>query len=142
MDADLRQLFDLEEIKQLKARYCRFVDGKEWEGFRTLFADDAVFDLEGMGQFDSAESFVAAVSSRNPESSRTVHQTHTPEISVNGDEATGIWPMYDFVDRIVDDGRKAFQGYGYYHETYRREDGTWRIASLRLVRLRRDEVVA
>jgi 3-phenylpropionate/cinnamic acid dioxygenase small subunit len=65
MEPEVRQLFDLEEIKQLKARYCRLVDAKEWAGFRTLFADDAVFDLEGMGQFDSAES-LSRLATRRP----------------------------------------------------------------------------
>jgi hypothetical protein len=50
--------------------------------------------------------------------------------------------MYDFVDRDVDGGRQAFQGFGYYEEGYRREDGSWKISSLRLVRLRRDQVAS
>lgn len=95
-----------------------------------------------MGQFESAESFVAAVASRNPPTSRTLHQMHTPEISARGDVATGIWPMYDFVERAFEGGRQAMQGYGYYEKSYCREDGASKISSLRLVRLRRDEVGA
>jgi hypothetical protein len=32
----------------------------------------------------------------------------------------------------------AMDGWGYYHETYRREDGEWKIRSLKLTRLRLD----
>ena len=39
------KLLAIEEIKQLKARYFRFVDTKDWTGFAGLFAADAVFDL-------------------------------------------------------------------------------------------------
>lgn len=30
---------------------------------------------------------------------------------------------------------REMRGYGHYHETYRRIDGEWRIATLRLTRL-------
>jgi hypothetical protein len=35
------------------------------------------------------------------------------------------------------DGKKL-QGYGHYHETYRKEAGQWKIATLHLTRLRVD----
>ena len=36
------------------------------------------------------------------------------------------------------EGWKAITGRGHYHETYRREAGTWRIATLALTRLSLD----
>ncbi len=35
------------EIHQLKARYCRFLDSRQWLSLRALFTDDARFD--GLG---------------------------------------------------------------------------------------------
>ncbi|HTZ23833.1 MAG TPA: nuclear transport factor 2 family protein, partial [Streptosporangiaceae bacterium] len=47
--------------------------------------------------------------------------------------------MFDWVDDP--DQHRAFQGFGHYHEEYRRDgDGQWRISRLRLSRLRVDEV--
>jgi hypothetical protein len=40
--------------------------------------------------------------------------------------------MYDCLDY----GEEVFHGYGYYEETYRRDQGRWRIANLKLTRLR------
>ena len=40
MDA-LFRLTAIEDIKALKARYCRYVDTKDWVAFRSLFTDDA-----------------------------------------------------------------------------------------------------
>jgi hypothetical protein len=40
--------------------------------------------------------------------------------------------MYDCLDY----GDEVFHGYGYYHEEYRLVDGSWRIAYLKLIRIR------
>ncbi len=41
----VQMLWDIEQIKQLKARYFRMIDTKDWEGFRELFTDDCVHHL-------------------------------------------------------------------------------------------------
>ena len=33
---------DIEAIKQLKARYFRTLDQKDWAGYRAVFTDDVV----------------------------------------------------------------------------------------------------
>ena len=45
MDA-LQMLLAQNEIRGLKARYCRFLDTKDWEGLTSLFLEDAVLDVE------------------------------------------------------------------------------------------------
>ncbi len=37
---------DIEAIKQLKARYCRFLDTKDIDAWRALFVDDVVVKLD------------------------------------------------------------------------------------------------
>ncbi len=37
---------DIEAIKQLKARYCRFLDTKDIDAWRALFAEDVVVTLD------------------------------------------------------------------------------------------------
>ena len=39
-DETVRRLLDLEELKQLKARYFLYMDTKDWEAWRELFTDD------------------------------------------------------------------------------------------------------
>ena len=36
-------LWEIEAIKQLKARYCRYLDAKRWDDWRELFTDDFRF---------------------------------------------------------------------------------------------------
>ena len=43
------ELVEIETIKQLKARYCRYLDTKDWAAWRTIFADDFLSDTSQAG---------------------------------------------------------------------------------------------
>jgi hypothetical protein len=127
---------DIEAIKQLKARYCRFMDTKDWAGYRRLFTDDVVMDTteSGGGVVTGADAFVEFLVGAIGDAI-TVHQCHTPEIELaSAERATGIWAMEDMV-RFPDGSE--LHGYGHYHETYEKSS-SWQISSLRLTRLRMD----
>lgn len=132
-------LLDLEAIKRLKARYCRLLDAKDWTAWRELFTDDFVGDTSQAGgkRVEGAEAFIAYVrATLGPTSRVTVHQVHAPELELtSGTSATGIWALNDIV-RLAPGF--SLHGYGHYHESYRKQDGQWRIASSRLLRLRED----
>jgi len=40
------RLWAIEQIKQLKARYFRYLDLHWWHELRELFTDDAVFEID------------------------------------------------------------------------------------------------
>ena len=46
---DSATLLEIEAIKQLKARYCRLLDTKDWQGWRDLFSDDFLSDTSSAG---------------------------------------------------------------------------------------------
>jgi hypothetical protein len=132
---------DREEIAELKARYFRLLDTKQWDALRDVFTDDMCFyrNEETEPSARSGDEFVASLRALLP-TAVTVHQGHMPEITITGERsATGIWAMFDFVD---DPSRnRAIHGYGHYHERYEKgDDGRWRIQELRLVRIRVDRV--
>jgi hypothetical protein len=139
----VQQLLDIEQIRRLKARYFRLMDTKRWEEFRNLFTDDALFegntDLQTITGppglvADSADRFVAIVRERL-ERATTVHHGHMPEIEIiDATSATGIWAMVDLLER-PDSPFPSFQGYGHYHDEYRKEGGQWRISASRLTRI-------
>jgi ketosteroid isomerase-like protein len=137
----VQQLLAIEAIKQLKARYFRFVDVEDYESLRGLFVDDAEFEVEGY-PISGADGLVGRIREHHTNAEvRTVHHGHMPEIEITGeDTARGIWAMFDYVDRIwKDDGRReAFHGYGHYTEEYRKVNGAWKIASMKLTRIRVD----
>lgn len=136
---DISTLRELEALKQLKARYCRILDAKDWAAWRDLFADDFVSDTSSSGgkRIEGAGPFVAFVRKMLGSPSRTtVHHVHAPEVSLtSANTANGIWAMEDFV-RLAP--FISLRGYGHYHETYEKIDGLWRIKSSDLSRLRMD----
>lgn len=134
---DHSRLLAIEAIAHLKARYCRLLDTKDWAGWRDLFTDDVVSDTSGSGGkvVRGADEFVAFT--RGSLGSRpTVHQVHAPEIEVTSPTtARGVWAMEDVVR--LGPGLNL-RGYGHYTETYEVVDGSWRIATSTLTRLRMD----
>jgi SnoaL-like domain len=133
---------ELEAIRQLKARYCRFLDTKDVESWRSVFTTDVVVTLDmavSVGGADpmtappleGIDSFVPMVMG-GLENVATMHHCHTPELALtSATTATGIWAMEDLL--VFGDGREL-RGAGHYHETYEKRDGSWRIKSLHLTR--------
>jgi uncharacterized protein (TIGR02246 family) len=128
---------DLEAIKQLKARYFRTLDTKDWEGYREVFTDDVVIDVTGSGGtvYRGREPFMAYVQDHLADA-RTVHHGHMPEITITSPTtATAIWSMED---RVTFPNGRDMNGFGHYLESYEKVDGKWRIKTLTLTRLRTD----
>jgi len=129
----------LEEIRQLKYRYFRTLDLKEWEEFGDCLAEDvnARYGTQAMSEplhFDSRAEVVSYMSENLGTGVITIHIGSHPEITVDGDAASGSWGFEDTV--IVPDFKILIRGGGYYQDEYRKDsDGKWRIASTRYERI-------
>ena len=139
---------DVEAIKNLKARYYRCMDTKQWDGWNEVFAVDATLDTrEEAPDLDivvGRENIIAFVSGVL-EGVTTCHHGHMPEIELTSEtSATGIWAMEDHL--WVSEGNplpyRSLHGYGHYHETYEKVDGRWYIKTLKLTRIRVDAELA
>lgn len=145
------RLMAIEDIKQLKARYFRLMDGKDWTALRSVFTDDAVFDARAALSLDGQGDSGRAADSNDwvyrggdvimqfirdaIGSSITVHHGHCHEVQVlSPDEASGVIAMEDRIYEPVT-LKCTLHGAGHYHETYRRVEGQWRIHSSRITRL-------
>jgi uncharacterized protein (TIGR02246 family) len=132
---------DVEAIRQLKARYFRTMDTKQWDEMRLVFADDVIMDTtaSGGGVVTGAEEFTEFLRETLSDVV-TVHHGHMPEIEVTSPTtATGTWALQDLL--VWPDGTRL-EGYGHYHETYEKIEGDWRIASSTLTRLHMDVIAA
>ena len=137
----LQELLDLEAIKQLKARYFRLMDLKQWDDWGLVFATDCVMEVPEADMVNTGRQEIVTSVSGALVGARTCHHGHMPEIEITGDgTARGVWAMFDYVEwpEQQDGTRVGLQGYGHYREEYKREDGEWRIARTRLERLRID----
>ena len=133
----LDEISDWIAICNAKARYCRTLDTKDWDGFGDMFTEDYQLDVSDdggppliRGRAEAMAFVKAAILT-----AKTAHQVHAPEIILNGDEATAVFAMQD---RVVWGPEKSLTGYGHYHERWVRQNGEWKIAALRLTRLHID----
>lgn len=131
------EVLELEALKQLKARYCRLLDTKDWTAWRGLFTDDFLSDTSPSGGkvIEGADHFVA-FTRKSLRDQATVHQVHAPELELTSPTtARGVWALED----VVRFGPGVnLRGYGHYTETYEKVGDTWLIASSTLTRLRED----
>lgn len=132
-------LADIEAIKQLKARYFRCLDTKLWPEFGEVFTEDGRLDSseDAPHAVATGRDAIVALVSGAVGAAVTVHHGHMPEIEITAPgRARGIWAMEDYLEFPGDPPALTVHGRGHYHEEYERSgDGTWRIKSLRLVRL-------
>jgi hypothetical protein len=130
-------LVAIEEIKQLKYRYFRSLDLKDWDTFGdTLTADvRARYGTKAMASavhYDTREEVVDFMATNLPPAVITTHVASHPEIDVEGDRATASWVFEDTVIATAPAGGAGvlIRGSGYYRDEYRREaDGRWRISA-------------
>ena len=145
---DAETLLAVESISRLKAAYFRCMDTKDWAGLAEVFTEGAAFDARGALEMPKPEAELAKEPILTGRAAivhyistglaplTSVHHGHMPEIEIlSPTEAKGIWAMDDLLVFPPGGPFRVFRGYGHYRETYRREDGPWRIAALVLRRL-------
>ena len=136
LEARIRTLEDIEEIRKLKATYCYLCDmGLTDPNVRreliAHFTKDAKVDF-GLGpesQFkgwDGLEVFFGTMVPMGV--SFSMHMVHDPIIEVSGDKATGKW-YYEAPTIDTTTGKAQWMA-GIYEEEYAREDGQWRFSSI------------
>ena len=122
-------LVTLREIEELKYRYLRTLDCKDWDGFAEVFEPGATGSYgEGL-EFGSATEIVSFMRESLGADIITVHQVHHPEIALSesGRTASGTWMLMDRV--IAVSHGVLLEGAAVYRDEYRRgSDGAWRIA--------------
>lgn len=127
--ATIDRLAAIEDIQQLKARYMRCIDTKDLPCLRdTVFAADAElrfkgtdYDIAVKGWPEIEKFYQGAFTPKK----FGMHNAHTPEISVSGDTATGIWYLHDVFINLEENW--TLQGSALYTDDYVRQNGAWRI---------------
>jgi ketosteroid isomerase-like protein len=128
----------LEEIRQVKYRYLRCVDQKRWDEIADVFTADATVDYgtQVFGKplaMTGRDEIVAFFRANMGPGIISVHSAGQPEITVDGDTATGTWRFEDLV--IAAEYRTVIKGAAFYEDRYARgADGRWRISHTGYVR--------
>jgi hypothetical protein len=124
----LQRLIDIEEIKQLRARFANAVDNRRWEELRSVLAKDCVVDVPGAmvqqenhpanerAKIAGDEAIIAFIRKALGEKPGGSHAVTIPIIeTLSPTSAKGIWRL----------------GTATYFDTYTKIDGRWRMQSIR-----------
>lgn len=140
LQAELRELRDKEEIRQLKATYCHYADGGWPERGGThmgpvadLFVEDGVWDASpGMPAAHGREAIRRLFVDLRA-LPFAMHNVMNPMIEVKGDAATGYWHFIGCSE--MPDGATAWF-LGTYTEEYVRTAEGWRYKLLKYTAIR------
>ncbi len=121
---------DLEQIRQLKYRYLRTLDTKQWDEFADCLVPEATADYAGLTFADRAELVDYLRTNLGP-TLVTMHHCHHPEITLDDDTAgpataRGRWYLHDQV--ISEELRFRLEGAAFYDDRYVRTPEGWRIS--------------
>ena len=122
-------LVEIEQIKQLKARYFRLMDQKRWDEFAELFTEDCAQSWQPapgeVAEGGQGREGVVAYIRDSLAGMRSTHHGHMPEIEITGPgTATAIWALHDY---CTANGEVVFDGAGYYRDEYEKRNGRWLI---------------
>lgn len=147
--AAVERLIAIEDIKQLKARYYRCLDTKDWECWRTqVFTPDFAFlNANGapQGTARGPQVMIDVITNNGIyDRVKTVHQGHMPEIEIlSPTTARGIWqgdfmhtyPVgqpYQTTGREIAAPGLTNHTWTFYKETYEKIGGKWFIKTIDL----------
>ncbi len=123
-------LLALEAIRQVKYRYLRFLDQKQWDRMAEVLRPDVTASYGGGAYpcdgLDAVLAFLQKGMGR--EDFLSSHRCHHPEIALTSPTtAEGIWAFDDTV--IIGEWDLIVHGAGFYEDRYERDDdGRWWIA--------------
>lgn len=123
---------DIEAIKQVKYRYLRALDTRHWDDFAATLTEDVVGDYGSSPggeplRFSNRADLVNYMRSTLGPGIIIEHRVTHPEITVTGDQASGIWYLQDRV--IVAEANFMLIGAAFYRDRYRRTNEGWQISA-------------
>lgn len=119
----------IERIKQLKSRYFRFLDTADMAGLQSVFCPEAVIDFKSPSyeiRFEGWAELEVFYRQAFTATKYGMHNGHHPEISVDGETATGLWYLHDLF--INEEEKILWQGSALYQDRYVRHGEDWLIA--------------
>lgn len=135
LEQQIARLAAIEDIKQLKARYCAFCDDQyDPEGLASLFVEEGIWD--GGPEFgchegrDAIRTFFRGASGQIE---FAAHLVMNPMIEVNGGTAIGKWRLIMPCTMKDDQGKpEARWLLSSYDEAYVERDGRWLFQRLKV----------
>ena len=132
MNEILKTLIDKDTIINIRVRFTRYIDTKDWKGLTTLLSDRVDVDYSDFGipiQTMTREEFVGLIrNTLSREGVRTQHYISNFDISVEGDNAT-CQAHVRAMHFLPNEGESMLEMGGYYEAKLVRIAQDWKIKS-------------
>jgi hypothetical protein len=140
LPGDVQKLLDIEEIRQLKARFGRLADAlcvRQDDAlareFGELFSEDATIDSAAFGHYEGRADIQALFSRAVPSQMAGMwHGFFNPEIEIDGDRARAEWAMLAYTKPHTPKEAAPMLTIGRYRDEYVRINHRWKHSKLRL----------
>ncbi|MDO7842871.1 nuclear transport factor 2 family protein [Sphingomonas immobilis] len=121
-----------EEIRELRHSFAWYLETSAPDALADLFCADGVIDTGPWGRMEGQEAIRKGYGRayRDMPQFTALHAVTNPRLIVDGDEAEGTWYLLDFSLREANVNPLLIVAL--YEERYRRVDGVWKYAFLKL----------
>ncbi|MGB5076145.1 MAG: nuclear transport factor 2 family protein [Sphingorhabdus sp.] len=130
MITDLDILADLARLRLTAEQYAQGADRRDRQSWSQILADDCVIEGPGFST-EGMEANLATLDTLSAMFRSTQHRVHQVVANINGDTAQG--ETYSTAEHLLKDSDIILAWAIRYQDTWRREAGTWRFTSRRLV---------
>jgi len=135
MNESLTELYELEAIRQLKYRYARCVDLRDYKAIEGMLAEGFTWLFSTPEAPEKIETrdrtgYLKIMYDRFPPEVIAQHHMHHPEIALTGAaSAEGTWYLeYSSANTKT---RQSARGTSLYHDLYVKEGGAWKFKQMR-----------
>jgi hypothetical protein len=129
LERRLMRLEDIEAIKELKYRYWRHLDLKQWDDLAACFVPEATVSYGGgRYEFQGVDAIMGFLreSLAATTGAVTVHHGHHPEIELtSATTATATWALYNYMYNVRQN--RSIRIGAYYRDDYVKRNGVWRF---------------
>lgn len=135
----LDRLLAIEDIKLLRAKYCRRIDSHRFAELAEILTEDFVLDMSPTSKvlgtevqpLQGRDMIIAMMEQNFAPLKMLLHIVTIPEIEFqDADHATGVWRQETFIKETRPDLPGSGLAYASVYDTYRKDGGRWLIASV------------
>lgn len=130
--ARLDRLESQDAVRRLMAAYMQGCDDRLGRGIGDLFWPDGIWEGLGAaagGMLKGREAIATSFAAAPKRLTFTTHYLTNESITVDGDNATGCWKLFE--PCTFEDKQALWMG-GRYENDFERRDGVWRLRHMRL----------
>jgi len=134
LEKRLQTLESIEEIRKLKAAYCKACDNDHNpKEVVALFDDDGIWEASGIGKYKGIteiQNYMADLRASG-RIKNSAHNVFNPSIDVEGDRATGHWRLLMlYTANTANSILEYYRIIGWYREKYIRTRDGWKFKHL------------